>query len=108
MSPISVAENSDQTVKLSWELPTENGAQVSKYKIMIRAKDGLNYYETAYCNGADASIVASRQCNLPMIAFRQLPFLLEQGDVILAIGQSTNELGTSPFSEPSITAQLVS
>lgn len=43
-----------------------------------------------------------------MIAFRQLPFLLEQGDVILAIGQSTNELGTSPFSEPSITAQLVS
>jgi hypothetical protein len=40
MSPISVAENSDQTVKLSWELPTENGAQVTKYKIIIRAKDG--------------------------------------------------------------------
>jgi len=86
MSPIAVTENSDQTVKLPWALPIENGAPVSSYKIKVRAKDGVNYYETSYCNGADASITASRQCDVPMLAFRQLPFLLEQGDLIVAIG----------------------
>lgn len=103
MSLIEVTENSDLTVKLSWAIPTENGSPVTSYKIKIRAKDGVNFYETSFCNGADPSITASRQCNIPMVALRQLPFLLEQGDLIMAIGQSTNEIGTSPFNPPSTT-----
>ncbi len=86
MGLIEITENSDQTVKLAWPLPTENGAPVSSYKIKVRAKDGINYFESTFCNAADPSISASRQCNIPMIAFRQLPFLLEQGDLIVAIG----------------------
>jgi hypothetical protein len=70
MSLIEVTENSDLTVKLSWALPTENGASVSNYKIMIRAKNGINYYETSFCNGADPSITASRLCYIPMVALR--------------------------------------
>jgi hypothetical protein len=108
MGLINVTENSDLTVKLSWALPTENGAPVSSYKIMILAKDGINYFVSTYCNGADPSITASRQCNIPMVALRQLPFLLQQGDLIVAIGQSTNEIGTSPFNAPSISTILVS
>jgi hypothetical protein len=60
MSTITVSENSDQSIKLQWSLPVENGGPVSQYTIKIRSKDGINYYETTLCNGADASIVASR------------------------------------------------
>ena len=108
MSPVIVTENADQTVKLSWSLPIENGGPVSVYTVKIRAKDGVTYYESSFCNGADVSIVASRQCNIPMIAFRQLPFLLEQDDLIVAIAQAGNEIGRSPYSEPSTSTVIVS
>jgi hypothetical protein len=35
MSLISITENSDTTVTLSWALPIENGSPVSKYSIKI-------------------------------------------------------------------------
>ena len=67
---------------------------------MFLAKDGVNYYETSFCDGSDATIVANRYCNVPMSVFMQLPYLLIQGDAIVAQASAMNEIGWSPESNP--------
>ena len=48
-------------VKISWNLPSINGAAITAYEILIRHKDGIQFIEdTTDCHGTDSTIINTR------------------------------------------------
>jgi len=79
-------------VNISWSLPAENGATTTAYKVVLMAKDG-SWVSTPLCDGAQASIVSSRTCEVAMTAFRAAPYNLLFHDLILAKVSAVNNIG---------------
>ena len=85
---------------ISWQLPADKGSAIIEYQIVIMTSDGVTFsQELTYCNGADASIVSSRSCLVPLTTLRDAPFSLEYPDLIVAKVRSRNINGWSVFSE---------
>ena len=85
MQLVTISDNTDETVQISWSLPVENGASVTAYRIYIYDVNSAFYYETSICDGSDATIVANRYCNVPMSTLTALPYVLIQGSLVKAI-----------------------
>ena len=67
--------------------------------IIFAAKDGVNYHKVEWaCDGTDSTIVANRQCQVPITTFTESPFLLDWGDTVSVKVSATNDRGTSPVS----------
>ena len=39
-------------VRIEWQLPFNNGAEITKYEVVIEEKDGDFSEETVYCDGS--------------------------------------------------------
>ena len=67
----------DQTtggVLISWSQPDDNSQPLMYFNILIRASDGVNFFEDeANCSGADAQITS---CLVPMSVLTADPFNL--------------------------------
>jgi hypothetical protein len=73
-------------VKISWTAPFANALPITEYKILIKNSAGNAYFtETTYCNGADATIIALRECFIPLSVLRASPFNLVQGQLVIAV-----------------------
>lgn len=53
-------------VKISWLAPDPNGAQITNYRLLILANDGLTWKESAACDSDDPVLVIDRNCFIPM------------------------------------------
>lgn len=50
--------NLNQDIILSWVAPSDNGAEILSYKVVIRESDLTTYTEsTAICDGSDSTII---------------------------------------------------
>lgn len=109
MDPVTTTSNS-LVVNIEWNAPlTSNGATIDKYSVMIETKLNGFVKESVYCNEEDLTLVISRQCLIPHSILRQAPYLLEQGDTVIAKVQAHNSNGFGEFSDanPTLTAALI-
>ena len=63
-------------VIIQWTMPSSNGDPITAYNILILGSDDQFHSQTTYCNGAQASIIASLECFIPMSTFWAAPFSL--------------------------------
>jgi len=70
--------------QISWTAPDARGASITAYRVLIRAGDGSVREELAYCNGADATVVANRNCLVPIDVLKAPPYSLTIGTLIAA------------------------
>ena len=69
--------NSGAMVKIEWDLPFNNGAQITAFQVLIQEKDEEFSESTLYCSGADPTILVDRSCYIPLSVLRADPYLLE-------------------------------
>jgi hypothetical protein len=87
-------------VQVTWAVTNSYGSAITAYKIEFKHYDGVNYNEVlAYCDGTSATIVASRQCIVPMSVFTASPFYLQAGSPIYVRVSAKNGVGV--FNIPS-------
>ena len=102
MSPPTISQ-SGQNVIITWTSPTNNGADITSFKILLW--NGLTYSEnTALCNGLLQLV--SLSCTIPMTGFSST-LSLPAGTLILARATATNSAGESIQSDISSSTVLV-
>ena len=88
---------------INWdETPNDRASAVVAYRIKVKSKSNIAYEDQVNCYGADSSIVSSRSCSIPMTTLTGDPFYLEEGDLVVAVIESLNEIGYSVPSEENI------
>lgn len=85
-------------VEISWALPNEHSAPITKYEIYFLASNGDFVLEPTYCDGADATIVSQRVCRVPMSTIRALT-ALPRDSLIRVKVRAFNARGTGQFSD---------
>lgn len=53
-------------VKVSWDAPQANGAEITAYKVLVLASDNLSWLESDNCHSTDPLLVLNLYCYLPM------------------------------------------
>jgi hypothetical protein len=101
--PSSVATTLDivnEMIDVSWSAPYNGGSEILSYTIVLIERDGSTYYETAECDGTDATIISTQTCSVSVYTFIDNPYNLQWGDSIYAKVTATNIVGTSDSSLP--------
>ena len=95
------------TVVINWTAPvTDNGAELSAYRVLIRHSDSATYSEELItCNGNQ--FVDTRTCTIPFTTLMDEPWLLTEGTSIFAKIVAINEIGESDQSARGNGATLV-
>ena len=90
--------DSDRDVIISWDAtPNERDSAVTAYRVNVKSRNGISY-QVSTCLGSEPQVVIDRSCTIPMTVLIEAPFLLEEGDTVVAIVEALNEIG---YSEPS-------
>ena len=99
-----MTSNTQTSATVTWTLPYNGGALVTSFVVQIRQSNGNWNEEPTYCNARnDETVIANRLCAIPISALTQAPFLLKQGDIVVARVAATNLIGTSDYSSLSNT-----
>jgi len=81
-------------VKIVWLEPAVNGATIDAYEILIRHKDGIQYIEdTTNCHGTSNTIVAAKQCLIPLTTLRSSSYNLVYNDLVVVRARAKNNIG---------------
>lgn len=72
------------------------------YRIKVKSKSNIAYEDQINCDGSQAGIVSARSCSIPMTTLTGEPFYLEEGDLVVAVVESLNEIGFSVPSEENV------
>lgn len=60
VAPVCTTTNSGTGVIIDWNSPTNNGAVITSYTVLIQQSDGVTYSEdTTNCDGSDSAIVSN-------------------------------------------------
>lgn len=87
------SSNSGQDVILTWSEPSENGAAIQNYQILIITNDGSYVEDLTYCDGTDSTIMDTQSCTVPLSTLTSAPFNLELfADVFITVS-ATNMKG---------------
>ena len=70
------------------------GSEITSYKIYLQATDS-NWHETSSCNGADATVISSLSCTIPITELTAAPFNLAGQASVYAKFTATNIIGES-------------
>lgn len=90
-------------VLISWTAPDDNFESVTSYSLQVLDNTGLQYHDAnSYCTEDAATILANRLCTISMAELRAAPFSLTFNKVVVARVKSTNQFGTSDYSQPNI------
>jgi len=102
---------------IKWSTVTTNYADINSYRIKIQPRDTVanslsaTYIENAtLCDGSLSTVIASRQCIIPMSSLLVYPYYLALGDPIYAKLTASNVRGesdSSPENALSISVQTV-
>jgi hypothetical protein len=91
--------NDDTSVIIDWVAPANNGAEITRYTILIRESNDVTYTEhTADCDGSDATIISNTHCEVPLAVLTASPYQLLLGEGIFAKVIATNTKGDSAAS----------
>ena len=83
---------------VSWDATAnERDSAVTAYRVNLKSKNGISY-QVATCLGSEPQVVIDRSCSIPTTVLTAHPFLLEEGDTVVAIVEALNEID---YSEPS-------
>jgi hypothetical protein len=86
-------------VQIKWDVPYENSAQVTAYRVYVADADGVYTIETSYCNGLIEPVKSQRLCEIPMAVLRGPRFRLTFNTLIKAKIQAQNEFGWGEISD---------
>ena len=90
--------NLNSQVVVSWDAPVDNGYAVSAFKVLIQEKSTTFTLENVECDGFDPDVVANRQCSVSLATLTASPYLLVQGDSVIAKVAAINIYGESVLS----------
>jgi hypothetical protein len=91
--------------KISWVAPSDNGAAITHYKILIESAAGAMVEESTYCPGTDPD---TRDCLVPMSILRAAsPYNLPKGTLIKVQVQAQNLKGWSTASTSNTAGAVV-
>jgi titin len=109
---VAATAMSGSDVVVSWALPFTGGQgiAITSYSIQLRTALGVMAELPTLCDGADATVVASRSCAVPMSGVTSAQAFdgngddigglgLTQDDLIVVQVAASNVLGTGPYSE---------
>jgi hypothetical protein len=66
---------------VTFTAPTENGAEITSYTILVVTSDGLTFVEdSTNCDGSDATILSNLSCTIPLETLKDSPYDLSFGD----------------------------
>jgi hypothetical protein len=99
MSPVRT-EVDNIYVKISFDAPDNQGAEITAYRVLILSNDMLTWRESAFCVSPDLS------CYVPMSELRQ-EFGLPYGRLVVAKVQAQNRRGWSVLSESNTSGALI-
>jgi hypothetical protein len=89
----------DSSVLVDWSAPNEQGSPIIGYQIWIRKSDGTTFaIDSTSCDGAEAAIVASTSCLIPIATLRAGSFQLPWGSSVYAKVIAYNLYGYSASS----------
>ena len=95
---VQLAVSPTTSVQISWDLPNEHSATITKYDIYFEKSNGDFAMELTACDGTDATIVSERKCTVPMNIIRDLT-LLPRDSLIRVKVRAYNARGIGQFSE---------
>lgn len=78
--------------------PSDQGTQITGYKVYLRKFDLAYSLELNNCDGSDAVIQAATQCTIPLTTLTAEPFSLQLGNSIYAKVIAYNLYGDSASS----------
>lgn len=98
----------DSAVRVSWVAPNSNYKTITAYEIGIADHAGANYHEeTTTCDGADAAVLASLYCDIPVSVLRVAPYELILQDLVVARVRAYNERGWGSWSVDNAAGALI-
>ena len=74
----------DIQVRISWEKPGGNGAEINKYRVYLLLKNGDFQIENLYCNEENQTIFEQQYCEVPMAELTGPSYGLIKGDLVVA------------------------
>lgn len=90
-----VTQTSGQDIVITWQAPSDNGAEITSYQVLFKKADDSFTTELTYCDGSDSSIVSALTCTVPISTFRSTPFELNLLDSVYVKVFATNVKGDS-------------
>jgi len=80
-----VTSQSESVITVIWDAPYDGGSAITSYQVTFRASDGTTFSPlTQYCDGTQSSVLSTRKCQIPSVAFTATPFNLPWGSSIYA------------------------
>lgn len=84
------------TVTITWPSSFNGGSPLTSYTVKIRLADGISYLpDLTNCNGANAAVISTMSCVMPVSSLRAAPFSLPWAASVWATVQATNVYGSS-------------
>jgi len=90
---------SAESIVITFAAPFNGGAQITAYRVTIRASDDTTYLEDLVnCDASTAEVMTSKRCTIPFDTVRAAPFSLPWGSHIWAKVTAINLMGSSASS----------
>lgn len=84
---------------ITWVAPDSQNSPITKYKVEVRTKSTLSWYEDlTNCNGANAIIVSNTRCQIPMSVITGANLLYLANDLVTVRVSAFNLNGWGPTS----------
>jgi len=85
------------SVIIQWEKPVSKDSPIKRYDIEISGEGNAFYTLNENCSGVD-----KKQCSVLLSTLVKPPYLLREGDLIIARGSAKNDNGWSKLSAPNL------
>jgi hypothetical protein len=99
--------NIGTNVVIDWTEPSNNGAAITSYSVLIAQSDGTFTEDSTNCDGSDSTIVTATQCTVPLSALTSAPYSLSLGDSVNVKVIATNVKGDSSESSQGSGATII-
>jgi len=98
--PVTVALNATHPteVSITWPKPDDHSAVINGYEVLFMLANGDFAHELTRCDGNDSTVIALRQCSVPMTTLRTLT-LRPRDSLIRVKVRAFNAKGSGLYSE---------
>jgi hypothetical protein len=70
---------------INWDEPHDGYSEITSYTIELRQSDESTFtVSDSTCDGSDPTILAARECSVPIQSLFNAPFLLDWGSIVYA------------------------
>jgi hypothetical protein len=84
-----------EEIEISWEMPADDNSNVQRYIVYILDRDENVVEYPGICDGADADVISTMSCRVPMATFWDAPLSLPKFELIVVQIQAVNAIGNS-------------